>query len=116
VWTQSTQRASVADLLKWDEALYTAELLSQQQLQQAFVPRFAYDDWDADYGYGWMIDKKLFNQSKKHVFIYHPGTDLGYYSMFVRQPDANNLVIMLSNSGDFPRFDMTDLILEVLND
>ncbi|MBC7873292.1 MAG: serine hydrolase [Ferruginibacter sp.] len=107
--------STVNDLLKWDEALYTSELLSQQQLLQVFVPRFAYDDWDAYYGYGWMIDKKLFNQSKKHVLVYHPGTDLGYYSMFVRQPDENNLIIMLSNSGDFPRFDMTDLILDILN-
>ncbi|AXY73106.1 hypothetical protein D3H65_03580 [Paraflavitalea soli] len=61
-----------------------------------------------------MIDKKLFKKSKKHTIIYHPGSDFGYYSMFVRQPDDHILVILLSNKGDFPRFDMTDLILEEL--
>jgi CubicO group peptidase (beta-lactamase class C family) len=107
--------SSAADLLKWDEALTSDKLTSSALLSQSFLPRAAYDDWDADYGYGWMIDKKMFSQSRKHKIIYHPGTDIGYYSMFVRQPDANNLIIMLSNHGDFPRFDLTDLILDEIN-
>jgi CubicO group peptidase (beta-lactamase class C family) len=107
--------SSVTDLLKWDEALKTDKLISQTILSQSFLPRAAYDDWDADYGFGWMIDKKMFGQSKSHKIIYHPGTDIGYYSMFVRQPDADNLIIMLSNNGDFPRFDMTDLILDEID-
>ncbi len=107
--------SSVTDLLKWDEALKTDKLISQTILSQSFLPRAAYDDWDADYGFGWMIDKKMFRQSKSHKIIYHPGTDIGYYSMFVRQPDADNLIIMLSNNGDFPRFDLTDLILYEIN-
>jgi CubicO group peptidase (beta-lactamase class C family) len=107
--------SSVTDLLKWDEALRTDKLISQTMLSQSFIPRVAYDDWDADYGFGWMIDKKMFGQSKSHKIIYHPGTDIGYYSMFVRQPDADNLIIMLSNNGDFPRFDLTDLILDEIN-
>ena len=107
--------SSVTDLLKWDEALKTDKLISQTILSQSFLPRAAYDDWDADYGFGWMIDKKMFGQSKSHKIIYHPGTDIGYYSMFVRQPDADNLIIMLSNNGDFPRFDLTDLILDEIN-
>ncbi|CAF3491415.1 unnamed protein product, partial [Rotaria sp. Silwood2] len=94
--------SSATDLLKWDEALKTDKLISQTILTQSFLPRAAYDDWDADYGFGWMIDKKMFRQSKSHKIIYHPGTDNGYYSMFVRQPDADNLIIMLSNNGDFP--------------
>ena len=107
--------SSVTDLLKWDEALKTDKLIPQTILSQAFLPRATYDDWDADYGFGWMIDKKMFGQSKSHKIIYHPGTDIGYYSMFVRQPDTDNLIIMLSNNGDFPRFDLTDLILDEIN-
>lgn len=107
--------STTGDLLKWDEALYSNKILSQEKIQGNFQPRSAYTDWDADYGYGWMIDRLLFNQSKKHTIIYHPGTDFGYYSMFVRQPDQQNLVIMLSNHGDFPRFELTDLVLDQLN-
>lgn len=107
--------STVNDLLKWDESFYTNKLLSQESIHELFEPRASYNDWDAYYGYGWMIDRKLFKQSKDHKIIYHPGTDFGYYTMFVRQPDSNNLIIMLSNTGDFPRFDLTDLILDVLN-
>ena len=107
--------SSVTDLLKYDEAMYSSQLLPAAKLQESFVPRADYADWDADYGYGWMIDRKLFSESKSHTIIYHPGTDFGYYSMFVRQPDQQNLVVMLSNNGDFPRFDLTDLVLELIN-
>jgi CubicO group peptidase (beta-lactamase class C family) len=107
--------STTEDLLKWDEALYTDKLLPADKIKALFEPRSEYADWDAYYGYGWMIDRKLFSQSKKHTIIYHPGTDIGYYSMFVRQPDSNNLIILLNNTGDFPRFDMADLILDLIN-
>lgn len=106
--------STVPDLLKWDEAMYKGSLLPDSLLTASFTPRADYTDWDAGYGYGWMIDKKMFRKSQKHTVIYHPGTDFGYYSMFVRQPDEQILVILLSNTGDFPRFDMTDLILREL--
>lgn len=107
--------STVLDLLKWDEVLKTDKLIPQSLLNEAVMTKASYDDWDADYGFGWMIDRKMFEQSKRHKIIYHPGTDFGYYSMFVRQPDNDNLIIMLSNTGDFPRFDLTDLILNEIN-
>lgn len=106
--------STVQDLLKWDEAMYKGTVLPDSLLAASFTPRADYTDWDAGYGFGWMIDKKMFRKSQQHTIIYHPGTDFGYYSMFVRQPDEQNLVILLSNAGDFPRFDMTDLILKEL--
>ena len=106
--------STTADLLKWDEAMYEGKLLPDSSLQASFTPRAPYVDWDADYGYGWMIDKKMFWQSRRHTIIYHPGTDFGYYAMFVRVPGTRTLVVLLSNTGDFPRFDMTDLILQEL--
>jgi CubicO group peptidase (beta-lactamase class C family) len=108
--------STAEDLLKWDEALYTDKLLPIDKINVLFEPRSEYADWDAWYGYGWMIDRKLFSQSKKHTITYHPGTDFGYYTMFVRQPDNRSSIILLNNSGDFPRFDMADLILNVINE
>jgi hypothetical protein len=94
---------------------YTNKLLSSDIIKGLFIPRSEYVDWDAWYGYGWMIDRKLFNQSKKHTIIYHPGTDFGYYTMFLRQPNNRSLIILLNISEDFPRFDIADLILNVIN-
>lgn len=107
--------STVDDLLLWDEALNTDHLVSKQRIDQSFEAHASYNDWDAWYGYGWMIDRKLFKASKEHKIIYHPGTDFGYYAMFVRVPETNSLIILLSNTGDFPRFDITDLLLEVID-
>lgn len=108
--------ATAADLLRWSEALYANVLLPKEQMEELFRPRAAYTDWDAFYGYGWMIDRRLFRVSKaSHVVSYHPGTDFGFYTMFVRQPDSGTVVVLLNNTGDFPRFDLTDLILKELD-
>ena len=107
--------STVNDLLKWEQALNDTSLLNKNFLNELFKPRSEYRDWGASYGYGWMIDRFMFAQSKKHAVIYHPGTDFGYYCMFAMQPDKRNLVILLNNAGDFERFDMMDLILNEIN-
>jgi CubicO group peptidase (beta-lactamase class C family) len=107
--------STLDDLVKWDQALNDTVLLNKTLLAELFKRRVEYRDWGADYGYGWMIDRHLFNGSRRHPIIYHPGTDLGYYSMFARQPDKQILIILLNNSGDFERFDITELILNEIN-
>jgi CubicO group peptidase (beta-lactamase class C family) len=108
--------STASDLLKWDEALYTDRLLPKQKIEELLKPRTAYPDWEAYYGYGWMIDQYMFEVSAKaHKITYHPGTDMGINSMFARQEDGQNTVILLNNTGDFPRFEITDLILTALN-
>ncbi|MGD1961098.1 MAG: serine hydrolase [Fulvivirga sp.] len=107
--------STIADLLKWSQALESDVLLPKELLDKAYMPRAAYTDWDGDYGYGWMLDNYMFKTSKKHEIRYHPGTDYGFYSMFLKQPDEGITIILLSNTGDFPRFEITDLILEELN-
>ena len=103
--------STAQDLFKWSKALQTEQLISQELLSVLFLPRAEYVDWDADYGYGWMIDKYMFSKSKKHKIIYHPGTDLGFYTMFLKQPDEGITIILLNNTGEFPRFEITELIL-----
>ncbi|MEM9859051.1 MAG: serine hydrolase, partial [Bacteroidota bacterium] len=79
--------STTGDLLKWSQSLETGQLLPKEKLNQAFTPRAAYPDWDGDYGYGWMLDNYMFKASKKHDIRYHSGTDFGFYSMFLKQPD-----------------------------
>lgn len=35
--------------------------------------------------------------------------------MLARQPDRKNLVVLLNNAGDFPLFDITDIVFDILN-
>ncbi|MBT32570.1 MAG: hypothetical protein CMO01_23145 [Thalassobius sp.] len=107
--------STTQDLLKWSNAFDNETLLPKNLIDSLWMPRAAYIDWDADYGYGWMIDKYLFETSKKHKIYYHPGTEMGFYTMFLKQPDEQITIILLSNTGDFPRFDITDLILQELD-
>ena len=107
--------STVSDLLKWSHAIDDAKLLPRAKMDLMFIPRAAYTDWDADYGYGWMLDKYMFKASKNHAIRYHPGTDFGFYSMFLKQSDEKITIILLNNTGDFPRFEMSDLILNTLD-
>jgi len=106
--------STVSDLLTWSNTLENG-VFDPILVAKAMTPQVDYTDWKAQYGYGWMIDEYMFNTSKKHKLVYHPGTSMGFYSMFLKQPDEGISIILLSNTGDFPRFEMTDLILRVLN-
>lgn len=107
--------STAADLLRWSAALTANKLLSPALMDTMCAPHAAYSDWDAYYGYGCMIDRKLFEVSKeKHKIVYHPGTDFGFYTMYLRQEDKGIVIILLNNTGDFPRFDLADMILTQL--
>jgi CubicO group peptidase (beta-lactamase class C family) len=108
--------SSPHDLLRWANALTKNTLLPREQMEELCKPRAAWDEWNAYYGYGFMIDRHIFAvSSAKHVIIYHPGIEFGFHDILVREPDKDIVVILMSNMGDFPRFDMTDLILNELN-
>lgn len=103
------------DLLSWSKALDNETLLPLAKINQMFQPKSDYTDWDAYYGYGWLIDRYMFTASKKNKIVYHPGTDYGFFSMFVKEPDEDITIILLNNTGEFPRFEISELILNELN-
>ena len=107
--------STAPDLLKWSHALDGEQLLPIAKFGHLIQPKAAYSDWDAHYGYGWMIDRYMFTSSKRHKTFYHPGTDFGFYAMFVKQPANGITIILLNNTGEFPRFEITELILNELN-
>jgi CubicO group peptidase (beta-lactamase class C family) len=52
--------SSAEDLLRWANGLSANTLLSKEMTAELFKPRVAWDEWNAWYGYGWMIDRHLF--------------------------------------------------------
>ncbi|WP_448699368.1 serine hydrolase [Mucilaginibacter sp. AW1-3] len=107
--------SSADDLLKYHDGLQSNKLLTTSQKAEMLKPRVEYADHNAWYDYGWMTDKSEFDASKKHVINYCTGTDWGFYTLFVRQEDTDSCIILLNNTGDFPQYDMADLILNILN-
>jgi CubicO group peptidase (beta-lactamase class C family) len=85
--------SSLEDLAKWDEALHTNKLLSQEEMQPALTP-FAFADgsqprWPAksdrpegtpvSYGFGWFLDPY-----RAHPRMWHYGETVGFHSYIVR--------------------------------
>lgn len=81
--------STTGDLLLWDQALYTDKLVSRQSLDEIFTPV------KRNYGYGWIVEKKLDRKSMGHA-----GSFNGFSSFILRFPDEKITVIVLSNSDE----------------
>jgi CubicO group peptidase (beta-lactamase class C family) len=79
---------TVGDLLKFDQALYTEKLLSEENRNLMFTPVEA----SPNYAYGWIVVE--FGGT---TVVYHSGGSGGFNSEFRRYPEKGYTVIVLSN-------------------
>jgi CubicO group peptidase (beta-lactamase class C family) len=107
--------STVDDLLKWSYALDEGWLISEEYYKRMWKPWAEYRDWNSYYGLGWMINRGLFEVSERNPVNFHPGTDHAFYSMFLKQPSKGITIVLMSHCGEFPRMDISDLILQELN-
>ncbi len=89
--------SNVADMARWDAALYGETLLQRSTLETQWT---AARDPDGetlpfDYGLGWFV-----SAYKGHRIIQHSGGTPGFSSVFYRFSDDGLGVIILANSGD----------------
>jgi CubicO group peptidase (beta-lactamase class C family) len=80
------------DLLKWDRALYTDQIISLESRDAMFTP-FSSAIEDVPYGYGWWVG--TFQGTRQ---IFHGGGIFGYGAFFSRFPEMDATVIALSNN------------------
>lgn len=77
---------SVLDYYRWDQALYTDELLSTASREAM---------WTAGghgYGYGWYVDRK---DARRR--LHHDGSTSGFRNYVIRYPDERLTVLVLTN-------------------
>ncbi|HET7117169.1 MAG TPA: serine hydrolase [Hanamia sp.] len=86
--------SNVADLLKWDNALYTDKIVSRALLQKAWTSYILKDGRKTQYGFGWFSSN--YNGVK---LIFHSGGIPGFLSMVIRLPEQHLFVTLLSNNG-----------------
>lgn len=84
----------VDDMLKWDEALYTEKVVSQELLKKAWSSYVLADGRETNYGYGWAVTKY-----KDMPLIWHPGGMPGFRSISIRIPSQHLFVVAMSNNG-----------------
>ncbi len=81
------------DMLKWDQALYTDQLLNKAMLDSAFAPYSFEKPGTHNYGLGFRM--LLLPNGKK--VIYHFGRWHGFNAAFARLTDEKATVIILGN-------------------
>jgi len=96
--------STVEDLYRWDQALYTEQLVPQKVLDAMFTAHASIRD-GFSYGYGWFIGKYHNRRS-----IFHTGGSAGYRSRIDRYPDDKVTVIVLTNQEDLDPMTTSDII------
>jgi len=84
-----------SDLLKWDRALYTNQLVKQATLQEAFAPMKLNSDSLSNYGFGW----EIIPVSDNGKIVFHTGDNPGYKTAIMRYIDSDKTIIVLSNNA-----------------
>ncbi len=90
--------SSVEDLNKWNQALYTDQILNKNSRELMFENQIP--THNGHYGYGWFIvDLPLGNTNKTVKAIQHSGNIDGFNSLIVRIPSQEQCIILLNNTG-----------------
>ncbi|MFZ1808846.1 MAG: serine hydrolase domain-containing protein [Cyclobacteriaceae bacterium] len=86
--------STATDLLKWDQALYTDQIVTQETLKEAYTPTTLNDGNKSNYGFGW----DLIPTSGAGKVVWHNGDNPGYKTIIVRYLDAGKTLIILNNN------------------
>jgi CubicO group peptidase (beta-lactamase class C family) len=87
--------STAADLLKWDQALYTEKLVKKSTLKEAFTPMKLNSGKLSDYGFGW----ELKTDSALGKTVLHTGDNPGYKTEIIRYIDKKKTIILLCNNA-----------------
>ncbi|SHJ30624.1 CubicO group peptidase, beta-lactamase class C family [Hymenobacter daecheongensis DSM 21074] len=99
--------STVQDLYKWDQALYTTQLLSAAGRATMFKPV------KNGYGYAWISSKGVMGKDTVNL-LWHNGRISGFGTELMRAPQDRNLVIVLDNEGGTQVEDLTIDLMGVL--
>jgi CubicO group peptidase (beta-lactamase class C family) len=81
--------SSLNDLFKWDQALYTEQLIPSRLFELALTPNLEH------YGFGWRID-----EFRGYRRMQHSGSTSGFRNFIQRFPEQRLTVIALTNRRD----------------
>jgi CubicO group peptidase (beta-lactamase class C family) len=103
--------SSTEDLYRWDQALYTEELIPRASLERMFTPYVKVPTVEGDkamygyYGYGWLI-----KQEEGQMQVWHGGGLPGVSTMIARYPEDRITIIILCNNANSDATNIWQLI------
>jgi CubicO group peptidase (beta-lactamase class C family) len=105
--------STVEDLYLWDQALYTNQLLSSENLDLLFAKHIRAGS--GYYGYGWGMGTRPIGTTNDSVkVVSHGGGINGFNTSITRIPSDKNLVVLFNNTGGAPLGQMNNAILGIL--
>lgn len=120
-WTQTDQSntsavlgdggiySSVDELYRWDQALYTDELLPGAVWKDAFAASTLTDGKRSGYGFGWFVDNY-----RALPRLYHTGTTAGFRNAIIRIPSMRVTVIVLTNRSEAKPQELAERLVDRL--
>ena len=98
--------STIGDLLKWDQALYSSQLLTIESKKLLFDGK---EDEYGSYGYGFKVKKYQRNNASKPSgkLVRHGGSMYGYSCNIHRYLDDEVLIVVLGNIRPYPVMDIT---------
>jgi len=107
--------STVEDLYKWDQALYTTNILPKKYMNMYFkpyIPAFG----RGHYAYGWGVGYAKIGKTTDSIYaIGHGGGINGFNTNISRTTSNHSLVVLLNNTGGAPLNEMTRAIRGIMH-
>jgi len=107
VYGEDNIYTTIEDLYLWDQALENNKLVTSATFQAALNPGKLNDGSSTHYGFGWNLGER--SGSKAY---FHGGSWLGYRTAIMRIPEKRLTIAVLSNSAEFRR-ETVDQIIKI---
>lgn len=98
------------DLLRWDRALYTGQLVRQATLNEAFGPTILNAGDTIPYGFGWMLGTSPSGERR----VSHSGGWAGFYTYIYRAIDEDRCLVVLTNNSSSYLPQIADGLVDIL--
>ncbi len=103
---------TLEDMYRWNQALYTSTLATQQTLAEAFTPYVTASQYaGSGYGYGWFIAK---SPVPGHRLIWHDGRIDGFRTYIGRYIDDRITIIFLSNLATVDELALAHMLEQIV--
>jgi len=104
--------STAEDLFKWDQILYTENLVSRTTLEEAFTKGTLNDGSKHTYGFGWYVDQT--NSGKK--VVRHAGGWVGFRTFIDREIDNKNVFIILTNNSNLYAREIREALINIFHE
>ena len=101
--------SSTEDLLKWNNALFSFEVLPRNVIEEAWKPARLNDGREINYGFGWSLGRLDDLQ-----LIYHGGAIKGYVCYVLFIPHEKLFVAILTNKDQYGVIDQSEKIARIV--